>query len=126
MRKDNIFLQRYCVIVFLFALLGMFDSANFAKQWYATVGVLVATSYLVFILFNVYALFHLLLFGHSARDLVLPIYFVVFMPLYIGFSGFVPVNLQFVVGTILSVFEAVYAVTLFIIAHREYANRYKS
>lgn len=126
MRKDNIFLQRYCVIVFLFALLGMFDSANFAKQWYATVGVLVATSYLVFILFNVYALFHLLLFGHSARDLVLPIYFVVFMPLYIGFSGFVPVNLQFVVGTILSVFEAVYAVTLFIIAHREYSNRYKS
>lgn len=126
MRKDNIFLQRYCVVVLLFALLGIFDSMNFDKQWYASIGILVATSYLVFILFNVYALFHLLLFGHTARDLILPLYFVLFIPLYIGFSGFVPTQVQFVLGTILSSFEAVYAITLFFIAHKEYVNRYKS
>jgi len=126
MRKDNVFLQRYCVVVFLFALLGMFDSINFAKEWYAGIGVLVATCYLIFILFNVYALFHLLLFGHSARDLVLPVYFVIFIPVYIGFSGFVPSNMQFILGIILSSFEAVYALTLLLIAHREHANRYTS
>ena len=80
MRTDHVFLQRYCVVVILFALLGIFDSLNFAKEWYSSIGVLVATVYLVFVLFNVYALFHLLLFGHTARDLVLPLYFVLFIP----------------------------------------------
>ena len=126
MRTDHVFLQRYCVAVILFALLGIFDSLNFAKEWYGSIGVLVATVYLVFVLFNVYALFHLLLFGHTARDLVLPLYFVLFIPLYIGMSSFVPTNLQSVLGLLLSSFEMVYAASLLFIARREFATRYKS
>ena len=126
MRTDHVFLQRYCLVVILFALLGVFDSLNFAKEWYGSIGVLVATVYLVFVLFNVYALFHLLLFGHTARYLVLPLYFVLFIPLYIGMSSFVPTNLQSVLGLLLSSFEIVYAATVLVIAHREFATRYKS
>ncbi len=119
MKLDYVFLRRYLYSVIFFSILGIFDSFNFAKEWYfnGIYGTLIPTIYLVFILFNVYVLFHLLLFGHPFLHLFLPLYFVLFIPFYIGLSGFIPLDIQKIFGVILSCIEGLFAITILIRPH---------